>query len=104
MHTSPIIVQGNLIQYSRFRRETASIYGPGSSDMTSEASRRRRYRGVLEANNTPNIAHFTREKPTLDTSMLHRRRFNQGHKTQNKQTRDFVQTMKYTEIENVRSK
>ena len=42
------------------------MYGPGSSDLTSVACRRRRYRGVLKANSTPNIAHFTRATSTLD--------------------------------------
>ena len=39
----------------------------GSSNTTSTVSRRLRYRGVLEANSTANIAHFTCATPMLDT-------------------------------------
>ena len=67
VQTSPIIIQGNLIQYSRFRWETASMCNPGSTDLTSVASL---LLCVLEANSTPNIIPFTCATPMFDTLMF----------------------------------
>jgi len=66
---------------TRFRRDTASM-----CDLTSAASRRRRYRGVMEANITPNVDLFTRARPCYTPRCLNRRCFNRGHKTQNMHT------------------
>jgi len=61
----------------RFLNETyvtemgKSMCGPFSSDLTSEALLRRRYRGVVKANSTSNVAHFTRATSMFDTSDIY---------------------------------
>ena len=65
--------------------------------LTSAASRRRRY---IEVNSTPNTTHFTRATPMLDTPDVYiNGASTEGTKPQNKHTRDFVQTVEYTEID-----
>jgi len=53
------------------RGRNGNVYvRPGSSDLTLAAPLRRRYRGVLKANSTHNIAHFTCATPISDTPMF----------------------------------
>ena len=71
VQTSPVNVQGILIQYSRFHWETASVCGPGLSDLTLAALRQRRNGSVLEANSPPSIPHFTCATSILDTTNVY---------------------------------
>ena len=91
--------RGRFLNESYVAEMGTSMCGPCSSDLTSVASQRPGYRGVLKANSTHTISHFIRATPIFDTpGCLHRRRFNRRHKTQNKHTPGFVQIMEYTEM------
>jgi len=60
-----------------------------ASYIANEASWRCQYRGVLEANVTPNITHFTRAMPMLDTPDVYMDGASiKGIKTQNKHIYD----------------